>query len=54
MADLLPPDEEETGTRRMDEEVKAISAILRLLADLEEPAKERIIAYVSDRFAKSS
>jgi hypothetical protein len=45
------PDTEDTGTsRRMDDELRVIAAILRLIEGLEEPAKGRVMAYLSARY----
>lgn len=44
-----PQEEAETG-RRMDPELRSIAAILRLLEALPEPARERCVVYVSDRY----
>lgn len=51
-----PAPEEETTEeaaeegRRMDPEIRVISAMLRLLDKLPEPAKGRIVAYIASRY----
>jgi hypothetical protein len=45
-------DEAETDTRRMDDEIKTLSSILRTLRALEEPARRRVIAYLAARFTE--
>jgi hypothetical protein len=47
---LIPEPEEEEAGRGMDPEVRAIGRILRLLNDIEEPARSRVIAYLYSRF----
>ncbi len=36
--------------RKMDQELRSIAAILRILEDLPEKARRRVIAYLSARF----
>lgn len=51
--DLTKPEEleEETETRRrMDPELKAISAVLRTLDDLDEAGRGRVVAYLASRY----
>lgn len=57
MSQLISPEaiNAENGERikkgtEMDHEIKVISAILRKLDELEDGAKSRVVAYVSDRF----
>ncbi len=45
-------EEDDAGTsRRMDDELKAMGAIIRTLNELEEPARARIMQYLSSRYA---
>jgi hypothetical protein len=46
------PDTEDTATsnRRLDPELRCIGQILRLLEELEEPAKGRVMTYLSARY----
>ncbi len=46
-------DEDETPetTRSMDEELKVMGSILRTLSKLDEAAQQRIMAYLTARFA---
>ena len=49
--DILPNEaDEETSSRSMDAEVKIIGKLLRMLAEVELPARKRIMAYLSDRY----
>ena len=49
MADETEPDQDETRT--MDEEIRAISQILRLLKKLPDSGiRRRVMMYLSDRF----
>lgn len=50
---LEEPEDDTVTSRRMDEELKAISAILRTLNELDEAASSRIVAYISARFVKA-
>lgn len=44
--------EETSGSRKMDPELKAIGAILRLLEDLDNPrVKARVVGYIVARYA---
>ncbi len=55
MADtLLTEPEEETGSRRMDDELRCLGQMLRMLGDLEEDARARVIAYLSSRFREKT
>lgn len=36
----------------MDDELRTIAAMLRMLQDLEEPARARVITYLSARFCE--
>lgn len=38
------------GGRRLDPELRVIGAVLRLLDELDEPAKGRAVRYLSDRY----
>lgn len=54
---LAPPEpaederEEESGGRRMDPELKAMAAILRILDTIAEPARGRAVRWMSDRYS---
>ncbi len=39
---------------RMDQELKVMSAMLRLLDDLSETAQPRVVAWLQSRFAESA
>lgn len=43
-------DEADTG-RRMDDELKAMSAIIRMLNQMDESARCRIVCYIASRYA---
>ncbi len=45
--------EENGKSRKMDEEIRIISGILRDLSDLEEDARIRVMSYLSDRFKRA-
>jgi hypothetical protein len=55
--ELTPPEadeEEEVSTgRQMDPELRTISAIIRLLREIDEDAKARVIQYVYARYARN-
>lgn len=52
-AATTPIDEDEADTgRRMDDELKVMGAIIRLLNNVDEPAQSRIVNYIASRFAK--
>ncbi len=42
--------EEDRGSRRMDPELKSMSAMLRCLEELDEAAKERVVAWIAARY----
>lgn len=43
--------EEEASSRAMDPELRIMGKILRLLDDLQPPAKARAVAYIYSRYA---
>lgn len=47
---LQSGDEDEGSDRRMDEELKILGQMLRTLSRLDEPARARVVAYLSSRF----
>ena len=47
---LLPEPDEEASTRSMDTELKIIGKLLRMLAEVELPARKRIMVYLNDRY----
>lgn len=49
----VEPDEDATDTRRMDGELRTLGQILRLLNDMEPPARARVVAYLSSRFQET-
>ena len=49
----LDVEDESQGTRRtMDPELRTIAAILRLLDDMPDRARDRIVSYLSDRYTE--
>lgn len=42
---------DETGRRNMDSEILMISRILRMLADLDDAARCRVMQYLSSRYS---
>ena len=49
--ELIEEAENESGTgRSMDAEIKVMGKIIRILDDLDEPAKTRIMAYLAARY----
>jgi len=54
---FLPPtddaEEPAQGGRKMDTEIRSISAILRQLDDLPEEARPRVVAYIHSRFVSA-
>ncbi len=53
-ADKAPDVEEaERGRGRMDPELRCMSAMLRLLDDLSETARPRVVAWLQSRFLES-
>lgn len=46
-----PEDDEPDTDRRMDPEVRVMGKLLRTLDELEEPAKGRVVAWLSSRYA---
>ncbi len=48
-----PEDAEEGRGRKMDPELRSISAILRLLEELDEQARERVVAYITHRYVSA-
>lgn len=49
---LLPDDD--SPSRRFDEELSAMNRILKLLADLDDKARERIMKYLYARYANEN
>lgn len=49
---LLPP-EDDSPNRRFDEELSAMNRILKLLADLDDKARNRIMKYLYARYTWS-
>ena len=50
-AEPVMEEPEETGTGRgLDPEILAMSRVLRLLADLDEPARGRVVRWLADRY----
>lgn len=51
-AEIEVEDEQEsaTGGRKMDRELKGIAALLRILDEHDEPARGRMVRYLSDRY----
>jgi len=47
-----PDDDANDSTRRMDSEILVIQQIARKLADLDEDARQRVVAYLHSRFAR--
>ncbi len=50
---IQAPEEEEAGDeprRTQDPELKAMAAMLRTLATLDEPARTRVVAWLHDRY----
>lgn len=45
-----PESEEASGRRTMDPELRCMSAILRMLDDLDDKARGRVVAYLRNRF----
>ncbi len=45
------PQDDEEGSRRMDPELRVMGAMLRLLNELDEPAKGRAVAWLASRYA---
>ncbi len=41
---------EEQGSRRMDLELRTIGAMLRMLDDMDDSARARVVTYLSSRF----
>lgn len=48
-----PEDDDTTSDRKMDEELKAIGAILRELRKLPDDARPRVVAYIASRFKET-
>lgn len=46
-------EEEATATRRMDPELRVMGAMLRQLEDLDEPARGRVVRWLSERHAEA-
>lgn len=44
------PEEAAEEGRRMDPEIRTLSAVLRILDKLPEPARGRIVAYIASRY----
>ncbi len=42
--------DDETPSRKMDAELRQLSAMLRMLAEMEPPARSRVVAYLASRF----
>lgn len=47
------PDEDE-GKRTMDEELKAMSALLRTLRAIPDKARPRVVRWLADRYAQDA
>jgi hypothetical protein len=45
-------EEEATTSRRLDPELRALGAIIRILDDLPEPARCRAVAWIHSRYSK--
>ena len=43
-----PPDE--GGTRAMDPEIRVMGKLVRILDEIDEPARRRVVAWLADRF----
>jgi hypothetical protein len=43
-------EEEDTGSRRMDPELKCMSALVRTLNEIAEPARGRVVRWLMDRY----
>lgn len=50
----MPTEQEDNNmaeqARRMDPELRAMAAMLRMLTDLSPPTRRRVVAWLSDRF----
>lgn len=49
----IQPDAEEeasTGSRRLDPELRTMGAMLRMLDDLDDKARARVVSYLSSRY----
>ena len=53
--DGVAPEEPEIidSGRRMDQEIRTMAALLRILDDLDEPAKGRVVRWLADRYSGS-
>lgn len=47
-------DVDEDRGRKMDPEIKVLSALVRTIDDLEEPARARVVAWLASRYAEQS
>lgn len=45
-----PEPEEPTGSRRLDPELRTMGAMLRMLDDLDDKARARVVLYLSSRY----
>ena len=53
LGDELNGEEESAPSRKWDRELLAMAALLRTLEDLSEPARARVVAWLSSRHAES-
>ena len=47
-----PDDNDREGTRRMDPELRTLSAIIRLLESLDLPARTRAVCWLTSRYSE--
>lgn len=49
--DAAEVEDEAQVARRMDPELRTLGALLRMIENLEEPARGRVVAYLSSRYS---